>query len=245
MHFGRTGRTADTIAPGTSSQQDDDIARIRSFPDHGFARSRAKHCPNFHSFCCIVRMIDFFYQTCRQPYLISIRTVSVCGLPHQLLLWQFSFHRLFHGNCGIGCPGHAHSLIYVSTSGKRITDCPAQAGCGTAERFDFCWMIMCLILKVHKPLFCFTVNLHRNYNTARIDFIRFLLVLQLSFLFQLPHSHQSQIHQAYKFIISSFEDFFTVSQIFFICSYNRLFIISFTKSYVFQFCGKCSMAAVI
>ena len=116
MYFGRSGRAAAAVTTGTSAQQNDNISRIGSFTDHCASRRCAKHCPDLHTFCHIIRMIDFFDASGRQTDLISVRTISVRCPPHQFLLRKFSFQCLIYGNGRICRPSHAHCLIYISTS---------------------------------------------------------------------------------------------------------------------------------
>ena len=104
---------------------------------------------------------------------------------------------------------------------------------------------MCLILEVDQPFLFFTVNIYRNYNTAGIDLIRFFLISKLSFCFQFLHSHQSQIHQADKFVLTAFVKFFSVSKIFLVSIYDRCFVITFVKFYICQLCGKGCVTAMI
>ena len=116
-------------------------------------------------------MIDFFYKTGCQTDLVSIGTVSVSRLTHQLLLRKLSFQCILHGYGRISCTGHTHCLIYIGSSRERIPDRAAQTRCCTTERFNFRRMIVCLIFKVDKPFFFHAVNLDRHDNTARIDLV--------------------------------------------------------------------------
>ena len=104
---------------------------------------------------------------------------------------------------------------------------------------------MCLILEVDQPFLFFTVYVYRNYNTAGIDLIRFFLVSKLSFCFQFLHSHQSQVHQADKFVLTALVKFFSVSKIFLVSIYDRCFVITFVKFYICQFCGEGCVTAMI
>ena len=106
-------------------------------------------------------------------------------------------------------------------------------------------MVVCLILKIHQPLFCRTVNLHRNHDAACIDFIRNFHVLKLSLAPQLLHSHKSQVHKAHVLIVPSLINHFPVSQVLLIGFLHGLSVIAVRKAYIFKLCGKGSMAAVI
>ena len=63
-------------------------------------------------------------------------------------------------------------------------------------------MVVGLILKVYQPLFFLAVDGNRNYDTARINLLRLLQILQLAFTAKLLHSKNSQIHQADKLVIA-------------------------------------------
>ena len=106
-------------------------------------------------------------------------------------------------------------------------------------------MVVCLILEVDQPLFFLSVYIDRNNDTAGIDLIRLFLILQFALCFELFHRHQCQIHQADKFVISSFVENLSVSQIFFICFYDWLFVVTLVKFYICQLCGEGCMAAVV
>ena len=94
MCLGRTGRTADAVTTGTAAQQNDDISRIGGQSLHRTSRSRTHHCTDLHTLRHIIRMIYLFYITGCQTDLVTVRTVTVCRLAHQLLLRQ-----LARGSC--------------------------------------------------------------------------------------------------------------------------------------------------
>ena len=236
MDFGRTGCTADTVTAGTSAKQNDDIARIRCHSLYIFTRSGTHNSSDLHSLCNVIRMIDFFDISGCKTDLVAVGTVAVGCLTHQFFLWELTFECFFDRNGRICRTGHTHCLIYIRTSGKRITDRTAKTGCRTTKRFDLGRMIVCFVLKVNQPFFCLSVNLNRNYDTAGIDLIGFFLVIEFSFFFEFTHCHQCQIHQTYEFIFSSFEDLCTVSQIFLIGAFDRLTVISIGKCNILQFC---------
>ena len=116
MNLGGTGSTTNTITSGTSAQQDDNITRIRVFSLNRTSWSRTENSTDFHTFCHIIRMINFFYISGCQTDLVTVRTITVCCASNQLLLRQFSFQCLFNRHCRISCTGYTHSLIYISTS---------------------------------------------------------------------------------------------------------------------------------
>ena len=91
---------------------------------------------------------------------------------------------------------------------------------------------MGLILKVYQPLFFLAVDGNRNYDTAGIDLLRLLQILQLTFTAKLLHSENSQIHQADKLVVTVFVNNLTVCQILLVGSLHRLVVIALGKGYI-------------
>ena len=87
-----------------------------------------------------------------QTDLVTIRTVTVCRLAHQLLLRKLARDRVFHGNRRICRTGHTHCLIYIGTSGKRVTDSAAETCRSAAERLDFSRVVVGLVLEHEEPV---------------------------------------------------------------------------------------------
>ena len=136
--------------------------------------------------------------------------------------------------CGTG---NTHSLIYITTTGKGITDRTAKTGSGATERLDFRWVIVGFILKEYKPFLSHrtfaVVHFHRNNYRAGIDLIGFFHIIQLAVFFQFSHRHQSQIHQTNEFVISSGKNLFSCIQVTLVRGFNRGSVISIVKGYVF------------
>ena len=128
-------------------------------------------------------MIDFFYITGSQTDLVSVRRITLSSSSYQFFLRKFSLHGIFHRYGGICCSGDTHSLVYIGTSGQRITDSASKAGSRTTERLDLCRMVVGLIFKVDQPLFFFSVYIYGNYNRAGINLFRFFLILKLALCF--------------------------------------------------------------
>ena len=177
MYLGRTCCTTDTVTAGTSSQKDDDISRIGVFTDNGTSRSCTHNGTDLHTFCNVVRMIDFFDIAGSQTDLVTIRAVAVSCTSDQFLLRKFTFEGFFYRYSRISSTCHTHCLIYISTSGKRVTDRTAKTGSSTTKWLDLCRMVVCLILKVDQPLFFFAIDIYRNNDTAGIDLIGFFLIM--------------------------------------------------------------------
>ena len=245
MYFGGTGGPAAAVASRASSQQDDDVAGIGGLADHIFSRSRAHDRADLHTFRHIVRMIDLFYISGGKTDLVTIGTVAAGRAPHQLLLGQFALQRLGCGHRGICGAGHTHGLIYIGAARQRIADGPAQTGGRAAERLDLRGMVVGLVLKVHQPLFHFSVDLHRHHDGAGVDLVRLLLILELTFFFQFLHGHQRQIHQARELVLPALIDLLPVSQVLLVGALDGIAVIAVSKRHIRQLRAKGGVAAVI
>ncbi len=108
---------------------------------------------------------------------------------------------------------------------------------------------MGLVFEKHQPFFFHrafpVVHFHRHHHRAGIDLVRFLQILKLPFLFQLAHCHQRQIHQAHELVFPSGEDLLSGIQVALISGFQGCLVIALLKGDIFQFCGKCGMAAMI
>ena len=93
-------------------------------------------------------------------------------------------------------------------------------------------MVVCFIFEVYKPLLGLSVHFYRNNDRAGIDLIGFLLICQLSFFFQALHCHERKIHQADKFIISSFVKILVCLKIILIGILDRCLVKSIIKFYI-------------
>ena len=236
MYLGRTGCTADTVTACTSAKKDNDISRIGVFTDNRTSRSSTHNCTDLHTFCNVVRMIDFFYSTGCKTDLVSVGAVAVGCAADKFLLRKLTLQSFFYGYSRICCTSYTHSLIYIGTSGKRVTDRTAKAGCSTTERLDLCRMVMCLILEVDQPLLFFSIHVHRHHDTAGIDLIRLFLICKLAFCFQFLHSHKGKIHQAYKLVITALVHVLMCIQIFFIGFLDRSLVVALIKLHACKLC---------
>ena len=116
VYLGGTGCTADTVTSGTSAKQDNDITRIGIFSLNRTSGGSTKNSTDFHTFCHIVRMVNFFYVTGGKTNLVTIGTVTMSSASDQFLLRQFTFQCFFHRYSRISRTGHTHGLIYIRTS---------------------------------------------------------------------------------------------------------------------------------
>ena len=169
--------TAAAITACTSTQENNNISRIRSLSDNIASRRCCHHRTDFHTFCHIIRMIDFINKTCGQTNLVTIGAVAAGCTCHQFSLRQLAIQSLLHWYSRVCRTCHTHSLVNISTSWQWVTDCTAKAGCRTTKRLDLRRMVVCLVLEVDQPLFFFPVHVHRYNNAAGIDLVCFFLVI--------------------------------------------------------------------
>ena len=245
MYLGGSGCAADTVTTGTSAQKHNHISRIRIQTFYIFSRSCAHNSANLHTLCRIIRMINLFYIAGCQTNLVSIGAVAAGSTIYQLSLRQLAMQGFRKRTGRICCAGYTHCLIYIGTAGKRIADCSAQTGRSAAEGLDLRRMVVSFILKVYQPLLSNTVDFHRNHNTAGINLVRNLQILQFSLCPKLLHSQKSQIHQADKFIVAAFVKNLPISQILIVGFLNWRFIKTVRNLNLLQLCGEGGMTAVI
>ena len=125
MYLGGSGSTAAAVTSGTSAEEDDDITGIGGLTNDIFAGSSAHNSTDLHTLCHVRRMIDFFYKSGSQTNLVTVRGITACRASYQLLLGQLAVQCLGYGNGRICRTGNTHCLIYIATTGQRITDSTA------------------------------------------------------------------------------------------------------------------------
>ena len=148
MGLGRTGCTAAAVTSGLATQKDNNIAWSWLFTNNVCCWNCADYCANFHTFCNITWMIDFVYLTGSQTDLVAVGAVTSCCGGNDLLLWKFTLDGIFKWGQRVSCTGNTHCLIYISTTGQRVTDCTAQTGCCTAEWLNLGWVVVSFVLKL-------------------------------------------------------------------------------------------------
>ena len=127
-------------------------------------------------------MINLLYIACCKTDLVAVGAVAVSCPAHKLLLRKLTLQGLTYRNGRVAGTCNSHSLIYIGSSRERVTDRTAKTGCGTTERLYLCRMVMCLILKVDKPLLCYSVYCDRNHDAAGIDLIGYFHILESALL---------------------------------------------------------------
>ena len=208
-------------------------------------RSRCHNGTDFHTLGNKARMIVFSYFPGSQTNLVAIGTISCSRFRCNLLLRKLAFQRFRQRSSWIPGSGYAHSLIYIGTSGERITDTSAKAGSGPAKRFNFRWMIVCFILKQEEPVLIPMVGIHSNLNSACIDFFGLIHFGEFSLTAKGFDRCRSHIHQGNRTFgvlpIESDSGGFVIFQ----RIPHRFCKFSFFTGNIFQCCGKGGMAAMI
>ena len=232
MRFRGARRSAYAVPPCAAAQQDNHISRPGSQPLHRASGRRSQNRADLHALCHIIRVIDFLHITRRKSYLVSIGTVAVRSFPHQLFLRKFARNRIFHRRGRIRRPRHTHRLIHIGTPGERIPDRTAKTRRRTAERLNFCRMVMRLVFKIDQPFLRSAVHLDRNDNRARVDLVGLLLIIELSFFFKTLHCHQGDIHQTDILIPTVTVQTSACVQIIKVCTLDRRTVIPLVKCHI-------------
>ena len=196
--FGRSGGSADSVSSGPSAQQDNLISRSRTLSSNILCRCRTNDCADFHSLCHITRMINLIHQSGGQTNLVAVGAVSVGGGGHDLTLRQLALYGFCSRCQRISRTGHTHCRIYIASAGQRVTDGTADAGCCAAERLDFGWVVVGLVLKEQHPILFLSVDVRFEVHGAGIDFFRLYHVGQPSVLLQGFHGDGCHVHQGYR-----------------------------------------------
>ena len=196
MGLGRTCRTADTVTAGTAAEENDDVARSRTYTNDILCRSSTYYGTDLHSLRHITRVIDLIHVTCAEADLVTVGAVSCSCCTHQFLLGELTLERHGNRNSRIAGTGHTHSLVYIGTSGERVTDRTAEAGRCTTERLDLGRVVMCLVLKHKNVVFFLSVHIDLDLDGAGIDLFRLIQVSKLAVLLEFSHRHSCHIHEA-------------------------------------------------
>ena len=158
-------------------------------------------------------MVDLLDQSCGKTDLIAVTGISLCSSRDKFLLWKFILESLGYGNRRVCRASHAHCLINIASSGKRIADRAAKTCGRAAERLDLGGMIVGLIFEEDKPLLCLrtvaVIHLYGHYNRAGIVLIGFFLIRELAVCLEFLHAHDCEIHQADIFVFAVFIKLFS------------------------------------
>ncbi len=114
----------------------------------------------------------------------------------ELALGELAGNGLGDGDGGVRRPGDPHGLVDVAPAGEGVPDGPADAGGRPAEGLNFGGVVVGLVFKHQQPLLLFPVHIHRDFNGAGVDLLRFIQVPENAGLFQVPGPHGGKVHEA-------------------------------------------------
>ena len=194
--LGRARGPADAVPARPAAQQQDHIARRRSFPAHGRCLNGTHHSTDFHALGGIAVGIDFPHVGSCQTYLVAIAGIAAGRLSGNHPLGQLTGDSIGHPGGDVAGAGNAHGLVYIGPAGKRVPNGAAQAGGRAAEGFYFRGMVMCLVLELEQPLLHFSVYIHVHEDAAGVVFLALLQVFQLALEAEPAGAQGGQFHQA-------------------------------------------------
>ena len=239
MGLGRTSCTAAAVPSSLTAQQDDNIAWNRSFSANVACRSCTEYRTDFHSLCHIARMVYFRNVSGCKTNLVPIRAVTACSTDGDFPLRQLAGNGIFDRNERICCTGYTHSLINIGTARQRVTDCTAEAGCSTTERFNFRRVVVGFVLEHQNPVFFSACNVYLDFHRTSIDFFAFVQIVQLAVCLELLHCQCCHIHEGNRLGISA--QFVADVQVSVIGFLN----IRSTDFNLFNIGGECGVTAVV
>ena len=218
MFFRRTGCTAAAVTTSLTTQKYYDIAGSRTFTTNCATGSSTNYSANFHTFSNEFFIVVFLYVTGSKTNLVTVGAIACSSTNGDFALGQFAFNSFRNRNAGVSSASYAHCLIYIGTTGQRVTNRTTQASSCTTERFDFSRMVVSFVFEHYKPFFGVAINFDGNNDGACIDFFGFVQVSKLAFFTQFFHTDYCDIHQGYRAF-----SIFTVNAI----ASCHVFIISF------------------
>ena len=224
VRLGGAGRSPDAVPAGPAAEEDDPVPGIRSQPLNRSSGRSPENGPDFHPLGRIVGVVEFLDIPGRQADLIPVRRISMGGLPAELLLGELALHGLRVRHRGVRSPGDPHGLIDIGPAGKRVPDGPAQAGGRPAEGLDFRRVVVGLVLEVQEPLLFDPVHFNRDDDGAGIDFVGFLLIIELALGLELLGCKEGDVHEADVFIVPVLIENLEIVLIFFERIFDRLLI---------------------
>ena len=240
MCFGGACCTAAAVTASCTAKKDDNICIFRCFTNNVFSRSSTYYSTNFHTFCHKAWMVAFFDVTCSKTDLVAVGSISVCCCLTDFNLWQFALDCFAYRYCRVCCTCKSHCLVNIASAAQRVTDCTAKTGCRTAERFNFCWVVVSFVFEHQQPFFLFAVDVHIDFYAASVDFFAFIKALELACAFEIFCTDCCKVHQCYGTVTCRVQFVFDF-KIFFPACLN-VFIFD---NYVLQLCHKCCMTAVV
>ena len=244
MLLGRTSSTATAITAGTTAYQHNNILSGRNFTNYIYLWCSCNNSTNLHALSQEALMIYLGNLTSSQANLITIGAIACCCPQSNLLLWQLALQGFANRTAWICCTGNTHSLIYIGTARQWIADSTAQTGSSATKWLNLSRMVMGFVLEHNQPFLIFATNICINHNTASVDFLGLVQILQLALLPQCLHANNSQIHQGNITILASIE-ILSICQILIISLADRFCIIAILNIHQIYSCGKGSMTAMV
>ena len=245
MLLRRPCRAADAVASGASAEKNNNISRYGTLTHNLIRRYGAENRTDLHAFGKVALVIDFAYLPRRKSDLIAVGTVSFRRAERNLFLREFSGQCFLDRHTRVGCSRHAHRLIYIRASRKRVADRAAETGRRTAERLDLGRMVVCLVLEHEEPFLIPAVDIHRDADTGRIDLLRFVEIIEFPLRTQRLHPDDGNVHQCRIALFSVLIECSAVIRISLIGLDNRERKEAVFNSDRVNRRGKCRMAAVV
>ena len=194
--LGRTRSPADAVTARPAAQQQDHIARRRSFPAHGRCLNGTHHSTDFHALGGIAVGIDFPHVGSCQTDLVAVAGIAAGRLAGNHPLGQLAGDGIGHFGGDVPGAGYAHGLVHIGTARKRVPDGAAKTGGGSAERFYFRGMVVCLVLELEEPFLHLPVHIHVHEDAAGVVLFTLFQILQLAFEPKPTGAQRCQFHEA-------------------------------------------------
>ena len=203
VRLGGARGTADAVATGATTQQDDHVAGLRLLAAHMVGRCGAHDGAHLHALGNIAGMVDFVDLAGRQANLVAVGAVACGCLRHDLALGQLALQRLRDRRARVGSAGHAHGLVHVAASRQRVADAAADAGCGTTEGFDLGGVVVRFVLEQEQPILLFAIHIHLHLDGAGVDFLGFVKVLQNPLGLEVLGADRANVHEAHRLAVAA------------------------------------------
>ena len=195
-------RAANAVAASAAAQQHHHIARRRRLTTHVVSRGSAHYRANLHALCGVAGMVQLVHLTRCQANLVTVRGIASCGRSNQLALRQLAGNGLGNRNQRVSRAGHAHGLIDVAATGKRVTNSAANAGGRAAKGLDLRRMVMRLVLEQVEPVLLLSVHIALDLDGTGVNLLRLVKVLQNALGLQVTSADSSHIHEADRLVVT-------------------------------------------
>ncbi|SCH94436.1 Uncharacterised protein [uncultured Faecalibacterium sp.] len=158
--------------------------------------SRTHHSADLHSLCHIAGVVDLIHLAGGKADLVAVGGVTGSGSGHQLALGQLAGQGLADRLERVARAGHTHGLIDIAAAGQRVADGTADAGGRTAEGLDLGGVVVGLVLKEEEPVLILAVHIALDLDSAGVDLLGFVQILEDALLLQLLGTDGGKIHHA-------------------------------------------------